>query len=1262
MSCLHFRALLKKNLIILRRTYILTFFEIFTPIITLLVLLITNSKFETEHKPIILNKDYLTKNCTNISSNSDSSGLCQHKSFTCYKSIIVLIGENFPEEIKERLESHFFNGDYSFTHFRHYASFFELKDYIESENYENMTKVCFGISYQKLNQKYTFKLHYFASKFIKPEDHIFNIPSSNLDCLDPFRVKPDFDSYDLYINSGYLMVQKILYDYILKEETGNSNAEVSFNIVPEKYEEKDYNYFTEILNEIISVFILVAYAFPLCLNVYKLIKEKESRAKEIMKMMGLDEFSYFFSYFIIYFIINIIQALLNALISKEVMNYIEFKYLFILFFLYGLVIFSLIFFFQSFLDKANISIVFSLLVYAIFYTIGIPFKTNNISFAVKIILAFLFPPVNLCYGCNTLGQFQMNNNQFDGRISMDYNQFSVFDMYIIFILNFIFYMILGFYLQNVVEHQYGIKKPWNFLCTKKFWKRKNKEEEEKIKNSMKKSLRKSKINRGEDNNIIKINSADLLDDTNVENNNNNFDDDEVFHIKHIKKNFGEKKVLKDVNFKLYPDEIFVLLGHNGAGKTTLISILTGLITATSGSAIYNGYNILSPECSEYFRKVLGICPQHDVLFNDLTVEEHLELFCHFKSVEESKISEEINSVLKDIQLEDKRNFKASDLSGGQKRKLSIGLALVGGSSIIFLDEPSSGMDITSRRNLWDILKKCLAGKIIILTTHFMEEASVLGNKIGILSDGKMQCIGTPLELIEKYTNSVNLNITKHSDAKDDEIISYILQNFGDLDVYFETFNRDILFRIPTNIVNIDWALFFGRLDEVLIEYKIKSYSISKSTLEDVFINFNKINKKVDKNKNTQIIKKDKKNALKNSMLLFDENNYENREKYKSKFCKDFGVSFMKRILQIKRDTKTLILEIFCPILLTLIGCIVGYIEILEENKTFPLKLDQITNDSHVIYYNYHYLYNTLYSAFDYDQFKFSKDNVELRYNYPNYQLHLRGDEYILDDLEEYYKIKKNNNEKSYIYYKPILIDIVQNKYRFVLIIDITSRQAAPIYTDFLLNNVVTKVIENNYNKNIKIEIINEPFQYTYEEKNKRGNRNQFLIIFFIALAFSLIPSNFITIIIKEKENNSKHLQIISGISLFGYWFNNYIFELIKYYFIGGICILLLLAFDLYKKYLVILYLEYGPSMVSFTYVFSILLKTEYIGQISILLLNLILGCILAIAVITMRLYEKLITFADNLAYVLRIIPSFCFCYGYNQLIRKHEIYFLENKN
>ena len=161
-----------------------------------------------------------------------------------------------------------------------------------------------------------------------------------------------------------------------------------------------------------------------------------------------------------------------------------------------------------------------------------------------------------------------------------------------------------------------------------------------------------------------------------------------------------------------------------------------------------GKNILSSDIINHFRKLVGICPQYDVLFNNLTVEEHLELYCEFKSVEQSKIPKEINAVLNNIGLSDKRSTKASDLSGGQKRKLSIGLAIVGGSSIIILDEPTSGMDITSRRNLWDILKRCLIGKIIILSTHFMEEASVLGNRVGILTEGKIKAehIGSPLEL------------------------------------------------------------------------------------------------------------------------------------------------------------------------------------------------------------------------------------------------------------------------------------------------------------------------------------------------------------------------------------------------------------------------------------------------------------------------------------------------------------------------------------
>ena len=126
------------------------------------------------------------------------------------------------------------------------------------------------------------------------------------------------------------------------------------------------------------------------------------------------------------------------------------------------------------------------------------------------------------------------------------------------------------------------------------------------------------------------------------------------------------------------------------------------------------------------------------------------MFSIFKGVESENVEQEVNKTLHDFQLDEMQFMLAKNLSAGQRRKLSISISLIGGSKVIFLDEPSSGMDITSRRNLWEILKRQTDGKIIILTTHYMEEASVLGKRIGIINAGKMKCIGSPLFLIERY--------------------------------------------------------------------------------------------------------------------------------------------------------------------------------------------------------------------------------------------------------------------------------------------------------------------------------------------------------------------------------------------------------------------------------------------------------------------------------------------------------------------------------
>ena len=1289
MSFSHFCSLFHKNLIILKRTYILTSIEIISPILVMFLFYIFKSLFETENLEFDPDKDYIILNGTlvknmenNIFSyrnNIEEDLMYRGMVHNCINKFIALIGEDFPREIKQRLEMSRWEIFNASLHFEYFHDIKELYAYIKKNNVLENNSICFGISFSKnFNKKtektkYVFKLHYPAS----PYSTNSLIPSTNIDDLDPFRSQPDFKSYKKYINHGFLNVHKILYDYVLRKETNNPEAEINYRLIPQKYDKYLFNILDEYLSILLGIFILVAYAFPLSINIYRLIKDKESRAKEIMKMMGLSELNYFFANFILYFIINIIYSICNAFILSASLNYIKTIYLFIFFLLYGLVIFSLVFFFKSFLEKTAISIILSLIIYSIQFFLFLIFQENAISRGVKIFIGIIFPPITMQLGVNTFCNFQKNYKYMNSDIYLRYNKFSICDMYIIFACNILIYMFFGFYLQNILPQKFGITQPFYFLFTKSYWGC-NENNSHKLKND---NNNNNDINDNKNTMIIEINNRiekyndEIMNSKYVfhnkrinsnSNDKNNYYFEEtkqyenyvtnkdVLEIENIKKSFGNKIVLNGLSFKLYRNEIFVLLGHNGAGKTVLLNILTGLLKADSGNVIYNSCNILTPSGLKYFHKIIGICPQEDILFEHLTVEEHLNIFCKFKSVPNVEIEEEITKVLHNLDFTEKRFTKVSNLSGGQKRKLSIALALIGGSSIIFLDEPTSGMDITTRRNLWDILKRSLNGKIIILTTHFMEEASVLGNRIGILSDGKMQCIGSPLFLINKLTKNIKLNITKNFEASDESIIKFIKENIDNPNksIEYEIFNNEILFKIEYNKSNINWSVFFEKFDSQLENLNIKNYSISMPTLEDVFIKLSKLSKQNEENEieNT--------NRLNND-IIYDQNNYyPKNDKIATKIIQGLIVSFMKRLLQIIREKKAFIIEIVCPILLTLIGCIVGYIQILDENRVFPFHLNQITNDSQILLYSMNDINNNNYVNISNDIFiNFSNEDLR-NINFQNIQSNIDFSNYFLVNsfanlIKEHFKIRQELKGKSYVYYVISEINREKQKYEFLCIIDITARQAAPIYPNFLLNNFVRFATQN---KNLEIEIINEPLPFSKSQLKEEENVNKFMVLFFTSLAFSLIPSNFITIIIKEKENNSKHLQIVSGISLFSYWVINYIFELIKYYIIGGICLFILYLFDFYEKYLYILYLEYGSAMTSFTYLLSILFKSEDIGQIIVLLINLVIGVLGGTSIIIMRLNKDLKNLSKIIIYIFRIIPSFCFCFGYNQLIRREDLF------
>jgi ATP-binding cassette subfamily A (ABC1) protein 3 len=160
------------------------------------------------------------------------------------------------------------------------------------------------------------------------------------------------------------------------------------------------------------------------------------------------------------------------------------------------------------------------------------------------------------------------------------------------------------------------------------------------------------------------------------------------------------------------------------------------------------------------QKSLGICPQHDVLFDTLTVEEHLWFFCKLKGVPSKEIKSHVDEMIDALELPDKRHAQSKTLSGGMKRKLSCAIALVGGSKVVILDEPTSGMDPAARRATWELLMKYKAGRTILLSTHFLDEADLLGDRIAIMSDGVVQCAGTSLFLKSKYGVGYNLVLVK----------------------------------------------------------------------------------------------------------------------------------------------------------------------------------------------------------------------------------------------------------------------------------------------------------------------------------------------------------------------------------------------------------------------------------------------------------------------------------------------------------------------
>lgn len=217
----------------------------------------------------------------------------------------------------------------------------------------------------------------------------------------------------------------------------------------------------------------------------------------------------------------------------------------------------------------------------------------------------------------------------------------------------------------------------------------------------------------------------------------------IISIENLTKCYKRKKALSDVSLQINEGELFGLLGVNGAGKTTLIKILCLLSKKTSGSVVINGLDI--ERDAEKIKEIIAVSPQETAIANNLTVKENLEFFANIYSKNNSEI---INELINDFDLSSVLSQKAKTLSGGYKRRLSIAVAIISKPKILFLDEPTLGLDVFSRRELWQIIKKLQKSTTIILTSHYLEEIENLCQRVAVLSKGNLVKVGRIQEIKE----------------------------------------------------------------------------------------------------------------------------------------------------------------------------------------------------------------------------------------------------------------------------------------------------------------------------------------------------------------------------------------------------------------------------------------------------------------------------------------------------------------------------------
>ncbi|MBN3300790.1 ABCAD protein, partial [Amia calva] len=681
-------------------------------------------------------------------------------------------------------------------------------------------------------------------------------------------------------NRVFVPLQDMIERAIIAVQTGRDVSDTQSIVQAMPYPCHIQDQFMSSVGFFLPLLMMLSWMISLASMVRKLVFEREMQLEVYLEMMGVQPATHIAAWFADNVILLATSSALLVLISKlgGILPHSDSLLLYLFLLDFGVSIITFSFLISVFFSNANVAAMGASLLYTITF---FPFMIlvvvqAQLSFSAQSLVCLLSTTAFsqgvycLTFLENNRKGVQWNNMYYT---PSDREALSFGWMCWMMLIDSFLYFVLGWYFHKIFPGKYGNKQPWYFIFNASYWWKMihwaDKKRGEKILTSNLSFCNRQFHNlapRGGEQNSLRGCDADVCRAG-------------VF-LSSVTKEFKGCKAggVRGLNLTFCRGHITSLLGPNGAGKSTTISLVTGLHQPNSGTVFVNGTGTHQDLCA--VRKEMGVCLQQDVLFHCLTVREHLLLYSAIKAPHwgKTRLTQEVKA-LEESGLSPHQHNQVTVLSGGTKRKLSIAIAFIGDSNTIVLDEPTSGVDPSSRRGIWSLLLKYRAGHTIILTTHHLEEAANLSDRIVILDKGQLKCWGSPAYLKEVYGRSCSLTlVTAVSQNKIKRTDDYhgndpsltnklsIIHNFNyfsffqnslsEQDSFYaehavtslvkcqipeaflkDHFGGELTYLIPATVEKSKYSRLFQTLDANMENLHLIGYGISDNTFEEVLMTF-----------------------------------------------------------------------------------------------------------------------------------------------------------------------------------------------------------------------------------------------------------------------------------------------------------------------------------------------------------------------------------------------------------------------------------------